>query len=42
MRYWDERFPNDILDLISQGIFPASGHSGIGLGFGKMGAQGAQ
>jgi hypothetical protein len=32
---------SEVLDM-SNGNFPAEGHSGIGLGFGKMGAQGAQ
>jgi hypothetical protein len=42
IRYYNERLDNETLENMSNGIFPVSGHSGIGLGFGKMGAQGAQ
>jgi hypothetical protein len=42
IRYYNERLDNETLENMSNGIFPVSGHSGIGLGFGKVGAQGAQ
>jgi hypothetical protein len=42
IRYYDERLADSVVQDMSNGNFPAEGHSGIGLGFGKMGAQGAQ
>jgi hypothetical protein len=42
IRYYDEGFQDSVVQDMSNGNFPAEGHSGIGLGFGKMGAQGAQ
>jgi hypothetical protein len=42
IRYYNEQFDASTVEAMSNGNFPAEGHSGIGLGFGKMGAQGAQ